>query len=300
MVEGECIHRGNLIPKTAISSQKAALRESNFKRYGRRQIYTHRKLWFPKRPFWARKKLYGNQISRGMVEGECIHIGIWFPKRPFWARKQLYGNEISRGMVEGECIHIGNLIPKTAISSQKAALRESNFKRYGRRRMYTHRKFDSQNGPFEPERSFTGIKFQEVYTHRKFDSQNGPFRARKQLYGNQISRGMVEGECIHRGIWFPKRPFRARKQLYGNQISRGIVEGKYIHIGNLIPKTAISSQKAALRESNFKRYGRRRMYTQRKFDSRKASFWLKRAVLGVKFPMCIYLPSTIPIEIWFP
>ena len=98
-------------------------------------------------------------------------------------------------MIEGECIHRGNLIPKTAISSQKAALRESNFKsygrrrvytqrkfdpktallsqkevlresnfkRYGRRRMYTQRKFDSQNGPFEPERSFTGIKFQEVW-----------------------------------------------------------------------------------------------------------------------------------------
>jgi len=65
-------------------------------------------------------------------------------------------------MVEGECMHIGNLIPKTALLSQKEALRESNFKRYGRRRMYAHRKFDSQNGPFEPE-SFTGIKFQEVW-----------------------------------------------------------------------------------------------------------------------------------------
>ena len=129
MVEGECIHIGNVIPRTALSSQKAALRESNFKRYGWRIVYTHRKFWFPKRPFWARKKLWGNQISRGMVEGECIHIG--------------------------------NLIPKTALSSQKEALRESNFKRYGRRRMYTHRKFDSQNGHFEPESSFTGIKFQK-------------------------------------------------------------------------------------------------------------------------------------------
>jgi hypothetical protein len=35
-------------------------------------------------------------------------------------------------MVEAECIHIENLIPKTALSSQKAALRESNFKRHGR------------------------------------------------------------------------------------------------------------------------------------------------------------------------
>ena len=121
-------------------------------------------IWFPKRPFWARKKLYRNQISRGMVEGECIYTEeIWFPKRPFRARKQLYGNQISRGIVEGKYIHVGNLIPKTALLSQKEALRESNFKRYGRRRVYTQRKFDSQNGHFEPERSFTGIKFQEVW-----------------------------------------------------------------------------------------------------------------------------------------
>ena len=128
-------------------------------------------------------------------------------------------------MVEGECIHIGNLIPKTAISSQKAALRVSNFQRYGRRRMYTHRKFDSQNGSFEPERSFTGIKFQEV--------------------------GMVEGECIH--------------------------------IGNVIPKTALSSQKEALRESNLKRYGRRRVYTQRKFDSQNGHFEPESSFTGIKF-----------------
>ena len=52
------------------------------------------------------------------------------------------------------------MIPKMALSSRKAALRESNFKRYGR--VYTHRNFDTQNDPFEPESSFTRIKFQEV------------------------------------------------------------------------------------------------------------------------------------------
>ena len=125
-------------------------------------------------------------------------------------------------MVEGECIRIGNLIPKMAISSQKAALRESKFKRYDRRRVHTQRKFDSQNGHFEPESSFTGIKFQEV-------------------------------------------------------------EGKYIHTGNLIPKTAISSQKAALRESNFKMYGRRRVYTHRKFDSQNGPFEPESSFTGIKF-----------------
>ena len=54
--------------------------------------------------------------------------------------------------------------------------------------LYLQRKFDSQNGPFEPERSFTGIKFQAVcrrrmYTHRKFDSQNGPFEPESNFTG---------------------------------------------------------------------------------------------------------------------
>ena len=146
-----------------------------------------------------------------MVEAECIHnytlIKFDSQNGPFEPRKQLYGNQISRGMEEGECIHRENLIPKTALLSQKEALRESNFQRHSRRRMYTHRKFDPQNGSFEPESSFTGIK---------------------------NSKGMVEGECKH-------------------------IEG-------FIRKTALLSQKEALRESNFKRYGRRRVYTHRRFD----------------------------------
>jgi hypothetical protein len=32
------------------------------------------------------------------------------------------------------------------------------------------------------------------------------------------------------------------------------------------------------------------------FDSRKASFWLTRAVLGITISMCIHYPSTIPLE----
>ena len=47
-------------------------------------------------------------------------------------RRRNTPNRISRGMVEGECMHRENLIPKTALSSQKAALEESNLKRYGR------------------------------------------------------------------------------------------------------------------------------------------------------------------------
>ena len=151
--------------------------------------------------------------------------------------------------------------------------------------MYTHRKFDSQNGPFEPERSFTGIKFQgnqifpkrpfrasiresnfygtrHMYTHRKFDFQNGPFEPE---YAYQISRGIVEGECIH-----------------------------------LIPKTALLSQKAALRESNFKKYGRRQLYTHRKFDSQNGPFEPERSFTGIKFQEvwykaeCIHTGNLIP------
>ena len=104
MVEGECIHRESFIPKTALLSQKEALRESNFKRYyGRRRVYTHRRF----------------DSQNGPFEPESSFTGI----------------KNSIGMVEGECKHMEGLIPKTAISSQKAALRESNFKRYGRRRV---------------------------------------------------------------------------------------------------------------------------------------------------------------------
>ena len=140
IVEGKYIHIGNLIPKTALLSQKEALRESNFKRYGRRRVYTQRKFDSQKRPL-----------------------------------------------------------------SRKAALRESNFQRHGRRRMYTHRKFDSQNGLSSQKAALRESNFKRygrrrMYTQRKFDSQNGPFEPGKQLYGNQISRGLVEGECIHIGI----------------------------------------------------------------------------------------------------
>ena len=199
-----------------------------------------------------------------MVEGECIHIGNLIPKTTLLSQKEAL-REISRGIVEGECIHIGNLIPKTALLSQKEALRESNFKRYGRRRMYTQ---------------------------RKFDSQNGHFRARKQLYENQISGGMVEGECIHRE--------------------------------SLIPKTALLSQKEALRESNFKRIPKATELLKCFFpepcsdacptwqNNLKRNLRLPCARLGFKTgiakakktslnptepSMCIHSPSTIPLEI---
>ena len=71
-----------------------------------------------------------------MVEGECIHIEGLIPKTALFEPESSFtGIKNSKGMVEGECKHIEDLIPKTALSSRKAALRESNFKRYGRRRV---------------------------------------------------------------------------------------------------------------------------------------------------------------------
>ena len=156
---------------------------------------------------------------------------------------------------------------------------------------------------------------------------DGTIPTKTESNSKRYGRSRVYTQLYTYKVWFPKRPFRAEKQLYGNQISRGMVEGECIHIGNLIPKTALSSQKAALRESNFlcvyilllpyllKFDSRKAAFWLEmavlgikfpmcihllKFDSRKASFWLKRAVLGIKFPMCIHSPSTIPLEIWFP
>ena len=120
-------------------------------------------IWFPKRPFRARKQLYGNQISIGIVEGKYIHIGNLIPKTALLSQKEALRESNFKRYGRRRMYTHRNLIPKTALLSQKEALRESNFKRYGRRRMYTHRTFDSQNGHFEPESSFTGIKFQEVW-----------------------------------------------------------------------------------------------------------------------------------------
>ena len=50
--------------------------------------------------------------------------------------------------------------------------------------MYTYRNFDSQNGL---EKSFTGIKIQklyykkQIYLHRKFNFQNGPFEPERSF-----------------------------------------------------------------------------------------------------------------------
>jgi hypothetical protein len=55
MLEGKYIHKENFVPKTALSSQKAALQKSNVKRYDRSSVS-------------SQEAALQESISRGMVE----------------------------------------------------------------------------------------------------------------------------------------------------------------------------------------------------------------------------------------
>ena len=176
-------------------------------------------------------------------------------------------------MVEGKCIHIGNLIPKTALLSQKEALRESNFKRYGRRRMYTHRKFDSHKAAFWLERAVLGIKFYNcVYILLlpyllKFDSRKAAFWLERAVLGIKFYKCIIVYTfCFYHTSW------------------------------NLIPVKLLFGSKGPFWESQFLCVYICLLPYLLRFDSRKAAFWLERAVLGIKFPMCIHSPSTYLVK----
>ena len=192
-------------------------------------MYTHRKFDSQNGLLSQKEALRESNFKR------CIHIGNLIPKTAISSQKAALRNQISRGMVEGECIHIGNLIPKTALSSQKAALRESNFLCVYILLLPYLLKFDSRKAAFWLEMAVLGIKFPMCIHLLKFDSRKASF-------------------------WL-KRPFW---------------ESNFLCVYILLLPYLL------------------------KFDSRKAAFWLEMAVLGIKFPMCIHSPSTIPLEISFP
>ena len=201
-------------------------------------------------------------------------------------------------MVEGECIHRGNLIPKTAISSQKATLRESNFKRYGRSRVYTHRKFDSQNGHFEPESSFTGIKFQKdtkSYGAVKMFFPE-PCSDACPTWQNNLKRNL-RLPCARLG--FKTGIAKAKNFTKSNQTFYVYTFSFYHTSGNLIPVKLLFGSKWPFWESNLLCVYTLLLPYLLKFDSRKAAFWLEMAVLGIK-PMCLHSPSTIPFELLIP
>ena len=66
---------------------------------------------------------------------------------------------------------------------------------------------------------------------------------------------------------------------------------------NLIPVKLLSGSKGPFWESIFLCVYTLLLPYLLEFDSRKAAFWLKRAVLGINFPLCIHSASTIPLGI---
>ena len=99
-----------------------------------------------------------------------------------------------------------------------------------------------------------------------------------------------------------KAAFWLKRAVLGIKFSMCIHSAFYHTSWNLIPVKLLFGSKGPFWESNFLCVYilLLQLLYLLKFDSRKAAFWLKRAVLGIKFPMCIHLPSTIPLEIWFP
>ena len=157
-------------------------------------------------------------------------------------------------MVEGECTHIGNLIPKTALLNQKAAFRESNFLCVYNCLVPYLLKFDSRKAAFWLKRAILGIKFPMCYIHTF------------SFY--HASLNLIPGKLLSGSKPFWKSNFLCVYIL-------------------LLPY---------LWKFNSRVYILPLPYLL-KFDSRKAACWLKRAVLGIKFPMCIHFPSTMPLEI---
>ena len=162
-------------------------------------------------------------------------------------------------MVEVECIHIEILIPKTTLSSQKAALRESNFKRY-----YM----------FFPE----------------------PCSDACPTWQNNLKRNL---RLPWARLGFKTGIAKEKNFTKSNQTFYVYTFSFYNTSGNLIPAKLLFGSKGPFWESNFLCVCILGLPYLWKFDSRKAAFWFKRAVLGIKFPICIHSPSTvtIPLEI---
>ena len=157
-------------------------------------------------------------------------------------------------MVEGECIHIGNLIPKTAISSQKAALRESNFKKIP--------KATELLKMFFPE----------------------PCSDACPTWQNNLKRNL-RLPCARLG--FKTGIAKAKNFTKSNETFYVYTFSFYHTSGNLIPVKLLFGSKWPFWESNFLCVYILLLPYLLKFDSRKAAFRLERAVLGIKFYKCI-------------
>ena len=261
---------GNLIPVKLLFGSKGPFWESNFLCvYILRLPY----LWkfdSRKAAFWFKRAVLGIKFPM------CIHypstvtipLEIWFPESFFLAQKGRFGNQISYVYTFAFYHTSWNLIPVKLLSGSKGPFWESNLLCVYILLVPYFLKFDSRKAAFWLKRAVLGIKF--------------PM-------------------CIHSPSTIPLESFfLAQKGRFGNQISYVYTCALYHTSWNLIPVKLLSGSKGPFWESNFLCVYNCLLPYLLKFDSRKASFWLKRAVLGIKFPMCIHSPSTIPLAIWFP
>ena len=134
----------------------------------------------------------------------------------------------------------------------------------------------------------------------KFDSRKAACWLKRAVLGIKFPMCIHFPSTMPLEIWFPESFFLAKKGCFGNQIFYVYTLCVYHTSWNLIPVKLFFGSKGPFWESNFLCVYILLLLYLLKFDSRKVSFWLKRAVLGIKFPMCIHSPSTIALEIWFP
>ena len=210
---------------------------------------------------------------------------IWFPKRPFWSRKKLYGNQISRGiMVEAVFLCVYTILQPylLKIDSRKVKLL------------------------FGSKWPFWESNLLCVYTlllpHLlNFDSRKAAFLARNGRFGNQTFY-VYTLSFYHNTSWnlIPVKLLSGSKGPFWESNFLCVYTLLLPYLLKFDPVKQLSGSKKTFWESNFLCVYILLLPCLWKFDSRKASFWLKRAVLGIKFSLCIHSPSTIPLEIWLP
>ena len=201
-----------------------------------------------------------------------------------------------------------NLIPVKLLSGSKGSFWVSKFLCVYTLLLPYLLKFDSRKAAFRLERVILGIIISMcliVFT-LSFYYTSWNFIPIRLLWLKRAVLGIKCPMCIHSPctipleIWFPESFFLAQKGRFGNHIWYVYTLCFYHTSWNLIPVKLLFGSKGPFWESNFLCVYILLLLYLLKFDSRKASFWLKNAVLGIKFPMCIQLPCTIPLEIWFP
>ena len=183
-------------------------------------------------------------------------------------------------------------------------------------------KFDSRKASFWLKRAVSGIKFRMCYIHTfSFYHASLNLIPGKLLSGSKEPFWKSNFLCVYILLLPYLLKFDSRKAAFWLKRAVSGIKFRmcYIHTFsfyhaslNLIPGKLLSGSKEPFWKSNFlcvyilllpylwkfdSRVYILPLSYLLKFDSRKAACWLKRAVLGIKFPMCIHFPSTMPLEI---